>query len=132
VTIPARSCASADFTELVTVRIESGDGRVEVAGTGVGPRNDPYLVRLWGQSFYLPFAEHLAVFRYTDKPGMIGLVGSAFGEHGANIISAAVGAEDSGAEAVMALTTDAPVPDSVVEAIAARDDFVAGRAVDIK
>jgi D-3-phosphoglycerate dehydrogenase len=130
--VESADSVSVDFTELVTVRIESGDGKVEVAGTGVGPRNDPYLVRLWGQSFYLPFAEHLAVFRYSDKPGMIGLVGSAFGEHGANIISAAVGADDSGAEAVMALTTDAAVPASVVDAIAARDDFVAGRAVDIK
>jgi D-3-phosphoglycerate dehydrogenase len=95
-----------------------------------GPRNDPYLVRVWGQGFYLPFAEHLAIFRYSDKPGMIGLVGSAFGEHGANIVSAAVGAQDSSSEAVMALTTDAAVPSSVIDAIAGRDDFVAGRALD--
>ena len=102
-----------------------------MAGTGVGPRNDPYLVRVWGQGFYLPFAQHLAIFRYSDKPGMIGLVGSAFGEHGVNIVSAAVGAEDTAPEAVMALTTDAPVPESVVEEIAGRDDFHAGRAVDL-
>lgn len=122
---------SEDFTELVTVRIGFGEDSVEVAGTGVGPRNDPYLVRVWGQGFYLPFADHLAIFRYRDKPGMIGLVGSAFGEHGANIVSAAVGAKDSGAEAVMALTTDAAVPESVVEEIVGRDDFYAGRAVDL-
>ncbi len=122
---------SEDFTELVTVRIDFGDASVEVAGTGVGPRNDPYLVRVWGQGFYLPFADHLAIFRYRDQPGMIGLVGNAFGEHGANIISAAVGAQDSGAEAVMALTTDAPVPAEVVADIAAREDFFAGRAVDL-
>jgi len=122
---------SPDFTELITVRIESGGETIEVAGTGVGPRNDPYLVGVWGQSFYLPLAEHLAIFRYSDKPGMIGLVGSAFGEHGANIVSAAVGAEDSAPQAVMALTTDAPVPASVVEEISNRDDFYAGRAIDL-
>ncbi len=66
---------------------------VEVAGTGVGPRNEPYLVSVWGESFYLPFAEHLAVFRYADRPGMIGRVGTMFGEEGVNIVSAAVGAE---------------------------------------
>ncbi len=122
---------SPDFTELITVRIESGGETVEVAGTGVGPRNDPYLVGVWGQGFYLPFAEHLAIFRYSDKPGMIGLVGSAFAEHGVNIVSAAVGAEDSAPQAVMALTTDAAVPIEVVEAIAERDDFFAGRAIDL-
>lgn len=121
---------SPDFTELITVRIESGGETVEVAGTGVGPRNDPYLVRAWGQDFYLPFADHIVVFRYTDKPGMIGLVGSTFGEHGANIVSAAVGAEGDAPEAVMALTTDAPVPAAVVDEIAGRDDFHAGKAVD--
>ena len=90
--IELKESASEDFTELVTVRI----GGVEVAGTGVGPRNVPYLVGVWGQSFYMPFADHLAIFRYVDQPGMIGRVGTAFGEHGVNIVSAAVGAEASG------------------------------------
>ena len=53
----------------------------------------PYLVGVWGESFYLPFADHLAVFRYADQPGMIGRVGTVFGEEGVNIVSAAVGAE---------------------------------------
>jgi len=129
--IETTDSVSPDFTELIKVRIESGGETIEVAGTGVGPRNDPYLVGVWGQSFYLPLAEHLAIFRYSDKPGMIGLVGSAFGEHGANIVSAAVGAEDSAPQAVMALTTDAPVPASVIDAITAREDFYTGRAIDL-
>lgn len=123
--------ASEDFTELITLRVSAGEETVEVAGTGVGPRNDPYLVGAWGQSFYLPFADHLALFRYTDQPGMIGRVGSAFGEHGVNIVSAAVGAEVEGAEAVMALTTDAPVAADVIDAIAGAGDFSAGRAIEL-
>ena len=66
----------------------------------------------------MPFADHLAIFRYRDQPGMIGRVGPAFGEHGVNIVSAAVGAEAAPDSAVMALTTDAPVPDEVVQEIA--------------
>lgn len=122
---------SEDFTELITVRIESGGETIEVAGTGVGPRNLPYLVGAWGQSFYLPFADHLALFRYADQPGMIGRVGNAFGEHGVNIGSAAVGAETKGAEAVMAVTLDAPVPQDVIDDIAGSSDFFAGRAIDL-
>ena len=130
--IETSDAVSPDFTELITVRIDSGGEAVEVAGTGVGPRNDPYLVRAWGQDFYLPFADHIIVFRYDDKPGMIGLVGSTFGEHGANIVSAAVGAEEGAPEAVMALTADAPVPPEVVAEITSRDDFHAGRAIDFQ
>jgi D-3-phosphoglycerate dehydrogenase len=123
--------ASEDFTELVTVRIESGSDLVEVAGTSVGPRSIPHLVSVWGESFYLPFADHLAVFRYTDQPGMIGRVGTMFGEEGVNIISAAVGAEPGGDRAVMALTTDAPVNASTIERILGVDGFSVGRSVDL-
>ncbi|HWO16076.1 MAG TPA: phosphoglycerate dehydrogenase [Solirubrobacterales bacterium] len=126
-----KDSGSEDFTELVTVRLESGGEEVEVAGTGVGPRNEPYLVSVWRESFYLPFADHLAVFRYADQPGMIGRVGTVFGEEGVNIISAAVGAEEDGERAVMALTTDAPVHRETIEKILQLDGFTVGRSVDL-
>jgi D-3-phosphoglycerate dehydrogenase / 2-oxoglutarate reductase len=122
--------ASDDFTELVVVRVAGAERTVEAAGTGVGPRNVPYLVGVLGESFYMPFADHLAIFRYEDRPGMIGRVGTAFGEHGVNIVSAAVGAESS-ETAVMALTTDAPVAPEVVEEIAGGEGFAEGYAVDL-
>jgi D-3-phosphoglycerate dehydrogenase len=127
-----KESSSEDFTELVTVRLGSGDDAVEVAGTGVGPKNEPYLVKAWGESFYLPFAEHITVFRYADMPGMIGRVGTAFGDQGVNIVSAAVGAEqDGGDNAVMALTTDAPVRPDALQTILALDGFSIGRSVDL-
>ncbi len=122
---------SDEFTELVTVRLESGGESVEVAGTSVGPRNLPHLVRVWGESFYMPFAEHIVVFRYEDRPGMIGRIGTIFGEHGVNIVSAAVGAGASRGDAVLALTTDAPVPDQVLAGILELEGFHAARSVDL-
>ena len=121
--------ASEDFTELVTVGLGEGDSRVEVAGTGVGPRNVPYLVRVWGEDLYLPFADYLAIFRYKDRPGMIGRVGSEFGKRGVNIVSAAVGAQPESDQAVMALTTDAAVPMEVIEEILELEDFFDGHSV---
>ncbi len=123
--------ASDDFTELVTVRLGAGDAAVEVAGTGVGPRNDPCLVSVWGARFYMPFEGHLAVFRYTDQPGMIGRVGTVFGEQGVNIVSAAVGAESGDETAVMVLTTDAPVRPETVERLLELGGFFEGRAVSL-
>jgi D-3-phosphoglycerate dehydrogenase len=129
--VEVKESGSDDFTELITVRVASGDEEVEAAGTGVGPRNVPYLVGVWGQSFYMPLAEHLAIFRYADEPGMIGRVGTTFGEHGVNIVSAAVGAKAGDDEAVMALTTDAPVPGDLIDAIAGGSGFFAGRAIEL-
>ncbi len=39
---------------------------------------------------------HLALFRYSDVPGMVGRVGTVFGEHGMNIVSVAVGRQPDG------------------------------------
>jgi D-3-phosphoglycerate dehydrogenase len=129
--VETKDSSTEDFTELVTVRVGSGDHEVEVAGTSVGPHHEPYLVSAWRESFYLPFADHLAVFRYADQPGMIGRVGTLFGEEGVNIVSAAVGAESGTESAVMALTTDAPVRAEAIEKILALDGFSVGRSVDL-
>jgi D-3-phosphoglycerate dehydrogenase len=126
-----KDTVSADFTELITVRVGHGPEAIEISGTGVGPRNVPYLVGVWGQGFYLPLSEHLAVFRYSDQPGMIGRVGTAFGEEGVNIVSAAVGAAPEGGQAVMVLTTDAPVTQETVDRILQLDGFAEGRAVNL-
>jgi D-3-phosphoglycerate dehydrogenase / 2-oxoglutarate reductase len=126
-----REPQSAAFNELVTVAVVSGSERVQVAGTGFGPRNVPHLVGVHGQSFNIPLADHLAVFRYRDQPGMIGRVGTIFGEVGVNIGSAAVGAGEASEEAVMAVTTDAPVPDDLIARLCGMPDFYSGRAVNL-
>ena len=122
---------AADFNELITVSVASDRGRVAVAGTGFGPRHVPHLVSVYGQSFNIELADHLAVFRYRDQPGMIGRVGTIFGRRGVNIASAAVGAEEGAESAVMVVTTDAPVPAEVIEEIVSLDGFHDGRAVSL-
>ena len=129
--VETKEAGAGDFSELVTVRIHCGGADVEVAGTSVGPRAEPYLVSIWGESFYVPFAEHLTVFRYADRPGMIGRVGTLFGEEGVNIVSAAVGAELGGDTAVMVLTTDAAVRPETIERILGDADFSVGRSIDL-
>jgi D-3-phosphoglycerate dehydrogenase / 2-oxoglutarate reductase len=121
----------SDFNELIRVTVASSAGAVEVAGTGFGPRNEPHLVSVYGQSFNIPIAGHFAFFRYVDQPGMIGRVGTLFGERDVNIVSAAVGAEEGEHEAVMVVTTDAPVPEGLLAEIVGLADFHTGRAVDL-
>ena len=131
IVVAERREPASDFNELVRVTVVSSAGSVEVAGTGFGPRDEPHLVSVYGQRFNLPVAEHLAFFRYRDRPGMIGRVGTVFGERGVNIVSAAVGAEEGADDAVMAVTSDAPVPDELLREIVGLEDFHTGRAVDL-
>ncbi len=127
----AKEPSAEEFTDLIRVRVEAGEEKVSVAGTDVGPRHTPYLVGIWGQSFYLPFTDHMAVFRYTDQPGMIGKVGSMFGQEGVNIGSAAVGAEADGSKAVMVVTADAPVSSRTIGSILGLDGFDSGYSIEL-
>jgi D-3-phosphoglycerate dehydrogenase len=120
-----------DFTDLVRVTVHCGDRHERVVGTTLGSRNRAHLLEAWGQRFNLQLEDHLALFRYSDVPGMVGRVGTALGEHGINILSAAVGYEGAEGEAVMVVTTDQPVPGDVIESIAGGDGFSEGRAVSL-
>ncbi len=127
-----------DFNELIRVTVVAGNERVAVAGTGIGPNRVPHLVEVQRRRLTIELEPHVAVFRYEDLPGMIGRVGTIFGAHGINISSAAVGHTPDGSEvaedrrlAAMVVTTDAPVPDSVVDEIVASEGFVNGWSVDL-
>ncbi len=139
-----RVSEAQDYNELIRVTVVAGEERVAVAGTGIGPQRVPHLVEVQGRRLTVELEPYVTVFRYADLPGMIGRVGTAFGAHGINISSAAVGHTPDGGDgtpgaggrsiedqrlAAMVVTTDAPVPREVVEEIVASEGFVGGWAV---
>jgi D-3-phosphoglycerate dehydrogenase len=148
-----RSISEAqDFHELIRVTVVAGNERVAVAGTGIGPSRVPHLVEVQNRRLTIELEPHVVVFRYEDLPGMVGRVGTVFGAHGINIASAAVGhtpdggqlrgadalaaaaderAEDGQRLAAMVVTTDAPVPNAVVQEIVASDGFHNGWSIDL-
>jgi len=126
-----------DFNELIRVTVVTGEERVAVAGTGIGPNQIPHLVEVQGRRLTIELERHVTVFRYEDLPGMIGRVGTIFGAHGINISSAAIGHTPDSVDgderrfAAMVVTTDAPVGPQVVEEIVASDGFVNGWSVEL-
>jgi D-3-phosphoglycerate dehydrogenase len=129
-----RRSEARDVSDLVRVTILSGSDRTRVVGTVLGSRYRPHLLEAWGSRFNVQLEPHLALFRYTDQPGMLGRVGTMLGDAGVNIVSAAVGwkpDEDKSDEAVMVVTADAAIPQDVIDGIAATDGFVAGRTVSL-
>ena len=130
-----KTSLARDFTDLVRVTIVSGESSVRVVGTLQGRRHRPHLLEAWGQRFDVQLEDQLTVFRYRDVPGMIGRVGTCFGEHGINIVSAAAGRDpddplpDTARQQVMIVTSDVPVPSEVIEQIVASDGFEAGRTI---
>jgi D-3-phosphoglycerate dehydrogenase len=135
--VETKRASARDYTDLIRVAVTSGDETLRVVGTNLGQRNRPHLLEAWGQRFNVQLEDHITLFLYQDLPGMLGRVGTVFGEHGINIVSAAVGRQSSGTSrdngglAAMAITTDVAVPRDLVDEIASSEGFEAGRSVTL-
>ncbi|HVE68106.1 MAG TPA: phosphoglycerate dehydrogenase [Solirubrobacteraceae bacterium] len=136
--IESKRTSARDFTDLLRVTVTGGDDSVRVVGTTIGRRNRPHLLEAWGQRFNIQLEGHMTLLRYSDVPGMVGRVGTVFGDHAINIVSMAVGRRPDEAEgpeaseAAMAIITDAPVPAEVLDQILALDGFADARSVGVE
>jgi D-3-phosphoglycerate dehydrogenase len=110
-----RSRSARDYTNLVRVELRSGKSRVRVAGTTIGSDNRLWLVNILGFEIELELAPLFVLCRYDDAPGVIGRVGTKFGEAGVNIAGMTVSRSRRGGKALMVLTVDSAPPAELVE-----------------
>jgi D-3-phosphoglycerate dehydrogenase len=108
-----RSAVARDFTNLLRVTVDE----VEVTGTLIGRENRPWLVGALGFQLETELAPRMVFFRYPDVPGVIGRVGTVFGEAGVNIANMAVSRSRRGGEALMALSIDSEAPPELREQV---------------
>jgi D-3-phosphoglycerate dehydrogenase / 2-oxoglutarate reductase len=112
-----RRRASRDFTNLVRVEVTSDGERIRAAGTIIGNENRHWLVNALGFELEMELAPLMVFFRYDDVPGVIGRVGTLFGEAGVNIANMAVSRTRRGGKALMALSLDGEPPPELVGAV---------------
>jgi D-3-phosphoglycerate dehydrogenase len=124
-----RRAAARDFTSLLRVTVHA-DGREErVAGTTIGRDHRLWLVSALGYQVEIELAPTMVFFRYDDVPGVIGRVGTMFGEAGVNIANMAVSRTRRGGKAVMALSIDSPAPPELEERL--RKDMDEARLITL-
>ncbi|MDQ1699196.1 MAG: D-3-phosphoglycerate dehydrogenase / 2-oxoglutarate reductase [Frankiaceae bacterium] len=123
---------SPDHRNLVTVRgtLANGD-EVSVSGTLSGPRHVEKLTDVDGFDIDVALAEHLAFFRYGDRPGVVGIVGQILGDADVNIAGMQVSRREIGGETLMVLTADSAIPPAALSEIAHRVGATSARSVDL-
>jgi D-3-phosphoglycerate dehydrogenase / 2-oxoglutarate reductase len=117
--VEQRRRSSRDFTNLVRVAVATDGEELRVAGTTIGRDNRIWLVSALGFELEMELAPLLVFFRYDDVPGVIGRVGTLFGEAGVNIANMAVSRSRRGGKALMALSVDSEPPQELVERVRA-------------
>jgi D-3-phosphoglycerate dehydrogenase len=123
---------SPDYRNLITVRGTMADGaQVSVSGTLSGPRHVEKLVEIDGFDIEVLLSDHMAVFRYTDRPGIIGTVGRILGEAQINIAGMQVSRDQKGGHALVAMTVDSAIPSDVLEEIVSAIGAHSARQVDL-
>ncbi len=125
-----KSHDAGDFTSLIRVRVESGKKAHYLAGT-LHNRKEPRIIEIDNfQVEVLPQGYMLLIFN-VDKPGVIGAVGRALGDHKVNIARMQCSREDAGGRALLIIGMDEPPPQSAVESIKRDTHILSVRLVDL-
>ncbi len=112
------SADSPEYRSMISLHAALASGhQIKVDGTLMGIKKTEKIIAIDGFDLDLPPTENLLFLRYTDKPGVVGAVGNTLGAAKINIAGMQVSREAAGGKALMALTVDSPVSDSVTETI---------------
>jgi D-3-phosphoglycerate dehydrogenase len=123
---------SPDWRNVVTLRGTLPDGQVvSVGGTLSGRRQVEKLVEVNGFDMEISPAEHMVFFTYSDRPGIVGVVGKILGDRGINIAGMQVCRNARGGQALIVLTVDSALPPPVLDEITSSIGAAFGRAVDL-
>lgn len=107
--------SAEDFTTQLRLTVRAGAKENLVAGTIFG-KYEPRIVRI--NKFRLEAIPegHMLFIYNTDRPGVIGAIGTTIGKHNINIARMTVGQEKERGQNIILLTTDTPItPECLAE-----------------
>ena len=90
-----RSTVSQDYVSLISIRAETDEAPIVVQGTIVA-KDSMRVISIDEFDVEVGPAQRMVFFRYEDRPGIIGKVGTIFGEAGINIATMDVGSTRAG------------------------------------
>ncbi|MGH9044842.1 MAG: phosphoglycerate dehydrogenase [Acidimicrobiales bacterium] len=113
--------AASGYVNLVTLR--SADHSVAATLTDE-PKREARVVMVDSHRVEVSPTPHMLVIRNDDRPGMIGIVGTALGQAEISIRSMALAPSDHGGTALMVLSVEPEVSASVAHDLAGRDGIL--------
>lgn len=118
------------FRASMSVEVQAGRNSCKLSGTLFG-QEMPRLVAVDDQRLEAFLDGTLLIFHHRDVPGIIGAVGTTFGQHGVNIAQMAVGRDQPGGEAVGVLNLDGEPSPEAIAAVEALPNITSAVAVSL-
>jgi D-3-phosphoglycerate dehydrogenase len=121
-----------DYRNVISLRGTLEDGtQISVSGTLTGPKQIEKIVEINGYDLELPFANHLVVFTYADRPGIVAAYSSLLGEARINIAGLQVARNEKRGTALSVLSIDSPVSEALAAQLREATDTEDVRVVDL-
>ena len=123
---------SPEYRSMISLHLALSNGKsIKVDGTLMGIRKVEKIIAIDGFDLDLPPTENMLFLRYSDRPGVVGAVGNALGTAKINIAGMQVAREAQGGSALMAITVDSSVSESVSASVAKEIGAVLVRSVSL-
>ena len=119
------------FNDWLHVAVYSGEQRFSVSGYCHGSQREPRVARM--NSLWLEFVPEgvLLILGNTDRPGLVGHLGTLLGNHGVNIANMSLSRDEESGRALTALNLDTVPPQELLDELEADPDLCNVRVVQL-
>lgn len=126
-----KSNEETDFAEWLHVAAFHGEEKVSAGGTFFGATMSPRIVRLNSMPVEIDPSGVLCLITNKDRPGIVGALGSLFGEYGINIANMSLNRDVAGGQALTVLHLDGIPDTNVIKEISALQNIGSVRLVKL-
>jgi D-3-phosphoglycerate dehydrogenase len=124
-----RLSAVGDYTDLLELSATADGKNVSVAGAFFGAT--PRIVSVNSRTVEARPHGVILVLENSDRPGMVGRIGTLLGEHGVNIATMSLSRNKEGGTALTVLNLDTAPGEKLLAAIRASDDIHSAQVIQL-
>ncbi len=124
-----RLSAVGDYTDLLELSVAAEGKSVSVAGAFFGAT--PRIVSINSRPVEARPSGVVLVLENTDRPGIVGRIGTLLGDHGVNIATMSLSRNEAGGTALTVLNLDTMMDDEILERIRASEDVKSAQIIQL-
>ena len=124
---------SPEYRNMISLKAAFGNGiHLTVDGTLMGIKKSEKIIAVDNFDLDLQPTDYLLFLKYTDRPGVVGIVGESLGKEKINIASMQVARSAAGGEALMVITVDSAIPHELVMKVGSATGATLARTVSLR
>ena len=124
---------SPEYRNMISLKAAFGNGiHLTVDGTLMGIKKSEKIIAVDNFDLDLQPTDYLLFLKYTDRPGVVGIVGESLGKEKINIASMQVARSAAGGEALMVITVDSAIPQELVTKVGSATGATLARTVSLR